>query len=196
MQAIEVLDAEHRYILRVLDATEQAVARARAEQSADPAYFLQLAQFIEVFADGAHHAKEEDVLFRALEDFGLVADGGPIQCMLSEHVMGRDLRQRLATAARALAGGDRQALGELLEAAAGYGELMRSHIRKEDVVLYPMAEQLLPEDVFETMIGRYAEVTQITDADFARAAEALTGYFAAPRVVKNLGGGQPAARGP
>jgi hemerythrin-like domain-containing protein len=174
MQALDVLTEEHRHILRVLDATEQVVQRARSDQQADPRYFQRLARFIEHFADGAHHAKEEEVLFRALEDFGLPAEGGPLHCMLAEHHLGRGLRAELETASSALMRGDKSALFDVLDISARYAELLRSHIRKEDMVLYPMAAQLMPAEVFETMLARYGEVTRVTAHDFARAANELT----------------------
>jgi hemerythrin-like domain-containing protein len=176
MQALDVLIEEHRHIIRVLDATEQVVLRARSAQYADAAYFQQLARFIEHFADGAHHAKEEEVLFRALEDFGLPSQGGPLHCMLAEHAMGRGLRAELDASSSALARGDKGALFDVLDASARYAELLRSHIRKEDMVLYPMAEQLLPAEAFETMLARYAEVTKVAAADFARAADELASW--------------------
>lgn len=180
MQAIEILMEEHRHIVRVLDTTELAVKRARAEQTADPAYFQQLARFIESFADGAHHTKEEEVFFRALEDFGIPAEGGPLHCMLAEHVMGRELRQELDRTSSAFGRGDKGALFDVLDTASRYADLLRSHIRKEDLVLYPMAEQLLPAEAFATMLGRYGEVSKVSAAEFARAAEQLTGWFARP----------------
>lgn len=162
---------------RVLDATERAICRARAEQGTDPAYFQALARFIEVFADGAHHAKEEGVLFKAIGDFGLLHPGGPLQCMLSEHALGRDLGGEVARAAEALAGGERAALFDVLDASARYAALARSHIRKEEVALFPLAAELLPPEAFETVLRRYAEVSQVTAAQFARAAGSLAAWF-------------------
>lgn len=181
MQATEILIEEHRHIVRVLDATEVVVRRARAEQTADAAYFEQLARFIEAFADGAHHAKEEEVFFRALEDFGISAEGGPLHCMIAEHGMGRELRDELGRTSGALGRGDKGALFDVLDTASRYADLLRSHIRKEDLVLYPMAEQLLPPEAFGTMLERYGQVSTVTAADFARAADQLTGWFGHPK---------------
>jgi hemerythrin-like domain-containing protein len=41
-------------------------------------------------------------------------------------------------------GGRAEASGELAEALLGYVELLRNHIFKEDNVLFPMADRLLP----------------------------------------------------
>jgi len=180
MQALDVLYDEHRHILRVLDATDHAVAQARAAQSTDPAFFQSLARFIFDYADGAHHAKEEDVLFRALEDFGVPRETGPLHCMVNEHAYGRELRGQLDAAADALAGGNKASLFDVLDASARYAALLRSHIQKEDRALYPMAAQFVPAAAFETMLVRYAEVTKVTAADFARAANALTDWFDPP----------------
>lgn len=75
---------EHAVIVRVLDAVE-AVAR-RDDDPMDVEFFEKAIEFFACFADKCHHAKEEDLLFPVLEQRGVPRDGGPIGCMLSEHV--------------------------------------------------------------------------------------------------------------
>jgi len=42
-----------------------------SQQEANPEHLEQMVEFIEIFADRCHHGKEEDLLFRALEEGGM-----------------------------------------------------------------------------------------------------------------------------
>jgi len=139
MQAIEMLKREHRTIEHGLKLLEEAADRAQGE-----GYLEMLLDFFSEFADRRHHAKEEDILFAALEKRGMPRDGGPIYVMLEEHEAGRALRKRMAEALPHLSveDGARQAFAE---AARSFAVLLRQHIEKEDNVLYPMAENLLAD---------------------------------------------------
>ena len=70
MKATDILNDEHQLIQRVLDALERGAARLRAGEKISAAFFLDAADFIRGFADGAHHRKEEGVLFEALLQHG------------------------------------------------------------------------------------------------------------------------------
>ncbi len=139
----QVLKDEHRVIEKVLDATE----RALRHDSIDRSFFEKALDFFRNFADGCHHAKEEDELFPVLEKLGIPRDGGPIGCMLKEHEEGRSCVRVIADNLEAAAGGNRTAVEAVRQAAENYIELLRQHIQKEDNVLFVMAEQALgPEE--------------------------------------------------
>lgn len=64
MQATEVLKTEHRAIelmLRILDNVSDRLERGETVDTGD---LEAMVEFIRVFADRCHHAKEEDHLFR------------------------------------------------------------------------------------------------------------------------------------
>ena len=48
------------------------------------------------YADGFHHAKEEKILFPALEVKGFSPHQGPVAVMLSEHIQGRNFVKGMA----------------------------------------------------------------------------------------------------
>jgi hemerythrin-like domain-containing protein len=98
-----------------------------------------------LFADRCHHGKEEDLLFPMLEKKGLPRQGGPIAVMLMEHDQGRALIRKMAEAAEAFAAGDAIAAKRWAAPAQGYTQLLRSHIDKENNILFVMAEQLLSD---------------------------------------------------
>lgn len=145
MKATEILMDEHRVIERVLAALEKAAGRLESGQMR-PGFFLDAAEFIKGFADGCHHQKEEGVLFVAMIAHGVPDRGGPIGVMLDEHEQGRAFTRGMREAARKLEAGDGSARGAVIVNARGYVTLLRQHIYKEDNVLFPMADRVIPPE--------------------------------------------------
>ena len=161
MTPIEVLMDEHRVIERAITALT-AYARAIANGADLPRPDLgKLVSFLREYADAFHHGKEEDILFRAMVDSGMPKDSGPLAVMLSEHTEGRRLTGTLADLAVGEAAWGQEERRRLLFAAAGYARLLREHIQKEDRVLYPMAINMLPDDVWR---GIESEFSAFMDA--------------------------------
>jgi hemerythrin-like domain-containing protein len=144
VKATEILMEEHREIERVINALERATKRMARGDEVYLRFFSGTAVFIRGFVDGCHHKKEEEVLFPALVKHGLSAESGPVAVMLAEHIEGRKLAQEMRQALERLQAGDQRKRGELVEKATAYIKLLRQHIHKEDHVLFPMADQLIP----------------------------------------------------
>jgi hemerythrin-like domain-containing protein len=144
MQATDILMHEHGVILRVIGALEIETDRLAAGQDVRPGFFLDAADFIKGFADGCHHKKEEGVLFKAMIAAGLPQQSGPIGVMLAEHEQGRLYTRGMRDAANRLAAGDETARAEVVNNARGYAALLRQHIQKENGILFPMADQVIP----------------------------------------------------
>jgi len=64
--------------------------------------------------------------------------------MLVEHEQGRSLTRALRSAAQRLESAIRPPRRRSLDHARGYSHLLRQHIMKEDRILFPMADQVLP----------------------------------------------------
>lgn len=153
MGPIELLVEEHRTILGVLDRLE-AWAKGLAGAS-DPADLAAFVAFLRDFADARHHGKEEALLFRAMVDHGFPARSGPIAVMLAEHDDGRAHVRAMADLAARCADwtdDDRAAAGRHARA---FAALLRSHIAKEDDILYPMALRHLPPAALEALADAF-----------------------------------------
>jgi hemerythrin-like domain-containing protein len=146
MKATDLLIEEHRVIERVLIALEFAVNRLQRGIEVRSDFFIDAVEFIQKYADGVHHMKEEDVLFEALILNGMPREEGPIAVMLAEHVQGRKFTRGIQEAADQWSAGDPSALHELINQIMSYVTLLRGHIAKEDNILFPMADQIIPED--------------------------------------------------
>jgi hemerythrin-like domain-containing protein len=146
MQATQILKDEHRLIERVLTALQTAASRLSQGAEISPTFFINAALFIKNFADGSHHCKEEDILFAAMSESGVPSEGGPIGVMLSEHEQARAFTREMKEAAQKWQAGDSSARTAVVHNALGYVSLLRVHIHKEDNILFPMADRLIPPD--------------------------------------------------
>ena len=148
---IEILMKEHRLIEQVLGSLETYAAEAETGLAMDRPVVADYAAFFRGFADACHHGKEEDILFQRMIERGMPRESGPLAVMLHEHQVGRRhvgaLRQ-VGEGTGLLGVVERQSV---LENAAGFVPLLRTHILKEDRILYPLAERLLTGPEMETM---------------------------------------------
>lgn len=142
MRSTEELVRDHEVILGVLDGLEARLRDAQATGTLDPAFVREAVAFSQGFVDRCHHGKEEHCLFPCLERRGIRREGGPIGVMLAEHEMGRQLVRRIADAVGRYEEGQ-GGLGEVLDLAWQYVELLRAHIAKENEVLFPLGEAVL-----------------------------------------------------
>jgi hemerythrin-like domain-containing protein len=146
MMPTEVLKHEHQVILLVLGAAERE-ARQIEETGAPHADTVdEMVDFFRSFADACHHAKEEKLLFTKMQERGVPVQGGPIAAMLQEHDQGRRLVRAVADALPGARTGDQAAVGAVKDNLRTYAGFLRTHIAKEDNVLFPMADRLFSPD--------------------------------------------------
>jgi hemerythrin-like domain-containing protein len=150
--ATALLSDEHRVIERVLAVMEGLSTRPLLESRESWKTALDV---ISGFADGCHHFKEEKVLFPALEEHGIPSDGGPVGMMLMEHDEGRGyVRSMLA----ALQDADTErAQQTLIDNARSYLRLLRSHIEKEEEILFPMAGGVISDNEHKQLLKLFEE---------------------------------------
>lgn len=148
MRLIEELRAEHVLIDAAVGALRTHVTR-RLAGTADVGDGARFVRFFRVYAAGFHHAREEDVLFRALGDAACLPEAGPIAALRADHEHTGRLLSRIATAidAHPL---DAERARELEALATEYSHALWRHIDAENSVLFPESEpRLRRAGVFE-----------------------------------------------
>ncbi len=158
MRPTEVLMEEHELIKRAIRLLEKADARLRGGDDAVVEAYPPLVDFIRHFADECHHEKEEDILFNALEEHGVPRENSPLGVMLDEHEQGRRFVRRLSAATDEFLNGNKGEREAIISNAEGYAELLKAHIFKEDRVLYPMADKVLPEPEQKRIGAQFNEI--------------------------------------
>jgi len=146
MKPTEELRAEHGGILRMMEILQAVRQRMISGEKVTKDHIAHILEFLKVFVDRCHHGKEEEFLFPALEEAGIPKEGGPIGVLLQEHQTGRELVGRMNASLDGLGKGDREAESPFKEAAEDYIGLLRQHIDKENNVLFPLADQRLPQE--------------------------------------------------
>ncbi len=149
----EILKNEHRLIERVLSALTTARQKLENGESVQKAVFEESLDFIKNFADRCHHAKEEKILFPEMEKCGIPVEGGPIGVMLAEHEEGRKYVKAMSEAMKDY--DSAQSRKTLIDNAKSYANFLSQHIPKEDTILYPMADEIIPEAEQKEIVEKF-----------------------------------------
>ena len=176
MTATTALRSEHNHILAMIACLVSACKAAENVDSFNSETFRTGLDFIQNYADSWHHAKEEGLLFPALEAAGMPRGGGPIAMMLSEHELGRTYVRQIGKNLEAATNGDHSALQLVLRFTLAYADLLTQHIQKENNILFNMADQMLSAGEHDRLQQEYK--TAIPDSASAKSGEYYEGIVA------------------
>jgi hemerythrin-like domain-containing protein len=112
---VEMLEAEHRVIQKVVAAMAVLAERLDGGEDLDVRLLENVVEFLRVFADRCHHGKEETFLFPALIRRGVPSHGCPIGGLTMEHQKGRVMVGEFADAIRGYAAGEPPARDNLVK---------------------------------------------------------------------------------
>lgn len=156
MKATTNLENDHVHILRLIDVMEQVCA----QQDPQVDHLEQIVDLIRNFADGFHHAKEENLLFPKMVEKGFSLEQGPIAAMVYEHTLGRNFVQSLADNIPFYRAGNKSVLNDIINNMQGYSNLLRAHISKENNVLFKMADNLLTEGEQDELMNHFNRIVK------------------------------------
>lgn len=154
-EAIATLMHEHRVIEQVLSALERCSDAIARGQDVPRTTVRDFAAFFRNFADRCHHGKEEDRLFASMVSLGFPRDHGPIAVMLTEHDLGRDHMRVLAAIGEGESPLSDQERNQVCAHAGAFIPLLRTHIVREDEILYPMAMRALSPEHLATLASDF-----------------------------------------
>ncbi|HBH85358.1 MAG: hypothetical protein A2X04_02340 [Bacteroidetes bacterium GWF2_41_9] len=151
------LEDDHVHILRLIDVMEFITLN----KISDVNHLEIIVDIIRNFADGLHHAKEENLFFPFLATKGFSPQEGPVAIMLNEHVQGRNFVKGISDNIILYKNGNKSASVEIYRNMNGYSDLLRNHIAKENNILFRMADNVLSESEHNQLLYRFGEFEKV-----------------------------------
>lgn len=148
------LEDDHVHILRLTEIMEHVTY----DSEPDVTTLESIVDIIKNFADGLHHAKEENIYFPYLSTRGFSTSQGPVAVMLHEHVLGRNYVKGMSENITLYKNGNPAALKKVYDNMRGYAELLQSHISKENNILFRMADRVLTEEEQANLVGEFDKI--------------------------------------
>ena len=176
--ATKNLEDDHVHILRLIEVMERVIG----SDNPDISHLESIVDIIRNFADGLHHAKEENQFFPFLAKRGFSLSQGPVAVMLHEHVLGRDFVKGIADNIPLFKRGNMSALGDIYRNMAGYAELLQNHIGKENNILFRMADRALSETDHQELLKQFEEAEKMyasafTSVDYIKRIQQLASAY-------------------
>ena len=156
MQARGLLMIEHRLIERMLSVIGDALSEIESRHVVDPVFVDIAVDFIKVYADRTHHGKEEDILFKELDQKPLSAEDRKVMAeLIQEHLFGRRTTQALVAANARYRQGDTGAWAEIADHLKTLIEFYPRHIEKEDKQFFPAARSYFSQSEDQAVLARF-----------------------------------------
>ncbi len=161
MQARGPLMIEHRLIERMLSVIKKVLDQIESQQRIDPVFVDTAVDFIRFYADRTHHGKEEDILFRDLNDKPLSAEDRQImEALIREHAFGRRTTSELVDANTRYRDGDETALNDIADKLQTLIDFYPKHIEKEDNIFFPSSRTYFTDDEEQAMLAEFRAFDQ------------------------------------
>eukprot|EP00483_Globobulimina_turgida_P010213 UN10232 len=165
LRCTESLVQEHKTINQTLDALEIIIER---EQDFNEYMMNDIGDFVHWsinFSDKIHHEKEEKILFKAMNELKipfLSTTHGPIKEMIYQHDVliyhMDEIRKGLKIENNSY---------ELKYQLSEYVQLLRSHNKHEDNILWPMIIQQVSDDEMEKISKEFDRVDSENESEIA-----------------------------
>ena len=160
MKATDQLKKEHNAVKIMLRVLEKMYKKIESGGEIDLDHLDSTIDFFKVFVDRCHHAKEENMLFVAMQRTMDPNDGDRIGALLKDHVSGRNFIRDLAKASIDYRAGEPGAAEAIVHNARNYITLLIQHIDIEDNVLYPLANERLSAHQQEELFQQFDKLEE------------------------------------
>lgn len=144
MDFMQPLIREHRLLRRLTNRMEQELESIRNGDAPDLDFLDAAIDFAVVYMEDSHHAKEETILFAALNRKDIAVDHRHmIEEFLAQHRTSRDLASRLGELRDQVRVAAPGALSDLIRELKSAAEFYRQHIAREEAYFFPEAAKYL-----------------------------------------------------
>jgi hemerythrin-like domain-containing protein len=147
----ELVD-EHDRIKILLRSIPKVCEIMKSLNGLDYKLILDCVEFIKNYADKFHHSKEEEILFKYIDENSEV-----VKSMLEEHKLARWFVKSV------LNGVEKNNVNMVVENLTNYGELLLEHIRKEDEILYPYIQRSITENQIDELSQKFKVIDEGID---------------------------------
>jgi hemerythrin-like domain-containing protein len=159
MEPLEELREEHGGIMKVFSILQGLTLNLEQHNPEAVDDLRRILEFLTVFVDQCHHAKEEEFLFPAMEK-AHTKNGHLIEELISEHEKGRKMVVTLDATLGSTSRGGEQDTDQLVKTIQEYIQLLRTHIRKENGILFPEARELFSDSDRQVMAREFEELEE------------------------------------
>lgn len=160
MLPIGPLMIEHRLIERMVRLLEKELEKIQAKNQVAMGFINSAIDFFKSYADRCHHGKEEDILFKQLQEKPLsLSDAQMLETLKQEHLRARALVARLSedTGRGGCCRFNREILKSVALDIEELVKLYKEHIRKEDKQFFIPVMQYLNKREQDAMLCKFWE---------------------------------------
>ncbi len=158
MRPTDILAKEHALVMLVTRVAEQEVRYIRDTGEYRHTEVGEIVDFFELFTEGCHDPKEEHILFARLVQRGVDAHTGILGQFYREHA---EFTARLRGIVHWLRRDEKEGpldAAELADMLDGYLHLMRSHVGREEELLFTLANGLLTDDDQDELLEAFGRI--------------------------------------
>jgi hemerythrin-like domain-containing protein len=147
---------EHRLIEKMLIIANKEIENIKKNKTVDPIFIDTFVDFIRVYADRTHHGKEEDILFKELENKKLNdKDKKGMRELIDEHIAARKIVKELVEAKIKYIEGDSNSINTIIDKLTFLIKFYPEHIKKEDKVFFPDTEKYFSNEELDKMLNDF-----------------------------------------
>ncbi|MGD0819901.1 MAG: hemerythrin domain-containing protein [Desulfomonilia bacterium] len=158
MKPIGPLMWEHRLIEQIIPLIKNEIKNIENTKRTNVIFIEKAVDFFRTYADRTHHGKEEDILFKALEEKPLSDDLVKIMNeLMDEHTIARKNVHAILDARHEYVNGKDEVIGIILKGLTDLSNLYPVHIEKEDKrFFFPVMEYFTNKEQ-EKMLDAFRE---------------------------------------
>jgi len=153
MMPVAPLMIEHRLIERMIKAISNELTHIETTGEINPGFVDMAVDFIRTYTDHCHHGKEEEILFRDLQDKPLSEDlRVTLNELIEEHRKGRQMVAELVAAKEEYIRGRRESVSRIVACMRYLVDFYPVHIEKEDQHFFLPCMRYFTQDEKDAML--------------------------------------------
>ncbi len=169
MEALKVLVKEHVKINECLNLLSTAGDKILKNEGPPKEFFSRAMRFCSEFADKYHHYKEEHVMFNYLAQKHNGEIDGQIESHRNQHEQCRDLIRKIEGALEGYEQKQNEPTRMLHSSVVEYCQTLRSHIKSENEVFFPMANKILDDSDDKNLMVEFVKYEKKVGEDVDQA---------------------------